>query len=210
MPGGPTGLFISLEGGEGAGKSTQVQRLATALSGTGREIVLTREPGGTPAAEAMRTLLLAPETDLDAMEQVLLLYAARHNHVRTLIAPALARGAVVICDRFADSTRAYQGAAGGIAGARIAALHHLVLGDLEPDLTLLLDLPVEAGLARARVRGGAVDRFEGAGLAFHARLRQGFLDLADHAPGRIRVIDATRDPDSVAADVLTAVREKLG
>ena len=188
------GLFITFEGGEGAGKSTQARGLADRLRDeTGREVLLTREPGGSPGAEALRDLLVRGAADRwSPVAETLILYAARTDHLERTIRPALARGAVVISDRFADSTRAYQGAGGGADGALIAALEQTVVGDATPDLTLVFDLPVEVGLSRAHARGDAETRFESKGAAFHARLREGFLRIAASEPDRCVVIDARR------------------
>jgi dTMP kinase len=204
------GVFISFEGGEGAGKSTQLRRLAVRLKGHGREVVPTREPGGSPGAEAIRDLLVTGAADRwSPITETLLMYASRRDHIERVIAPALARGAVVLCDRFADSTRAYQGAGGGAAADLIAALETHVLAGLRPDLTLILDLPVAAGLGRAVGRGGAEARFESKGEAFHQRLRDGFLAIAAAEPDRCRVLDAAGDEDSVAAAVWAAVESRL-
>lgn len=194
------GVFITFEGGEGAGKSTQIRRLAAALEALGRTVVVTREPGGTPLAEAIRALILGPGASGDALTQALLFAAARREHIRVLIEPALAAGAIVFCDRFADSTRAYQG--GRLPATALDATISLATGDLAPDLTLLLDLPPEEGLARARGRGGDADTFERADLAFHADVRARFLALAKAEPDRIVVIDAGAD----VADVAEAIR----
>jgi dTMP kinase len=204
------GLFISFEGGEGAGKSTQVRRLAERLAehsaGAGREVVTTREPGGSPGAEAIRALLVDGEADRwSPLTETLLFYAARSDHLERTIRPALARGAVVISDRFSDSTRAYQAAAGGVAEAFIAALEAAVVGATRPDLTLILDLPAERGLERAASRGGGEARFERKGVAFHRRLREGFLELALAEAGRCVVIDADRPVEAVAEAVDQAV-----
>ncbi len=203
------GLFITFEGGEGAGKSTQAARCAGYLAERGHEVVATREPGGTPTAERLREILLDATVDLDPLEQVLVLYAARHNHVTGVIRPAIERGAIVVCDRFSDSTRAYQGAAGGVDAAAIDAMEMLALGGFGPDLTLVLDAPVETGFARVRDRGGLADRFEGQENAFHRRLRQGFLDIAAAEPERCRVIDATGGPDAVWQSVRAALDAAL-
>jgi dTMP kinase len=192
------GRFISFEGGEGAGKTTHVRRLAARLQARGIAVVATREPGGTPAGEAIRGLLLTGSgPSWSALSEALLHYAARREHVDHLIEPALARGSWVVCDRFADSTMAYQGYGLGVDRGRIAALHRLVLGDFGPDLSVVLDLPAEVGAARARARvaggagaGGAADRYEAMDLAFHARIREGFLAIAAAEPGRCVVIDA--------------------
>lgn len=203
------GLFVTFEGGEGVGKSTQTTLLAEALRATGHAVTVTREPGGTAMAETLRGLLLDPANDLDAMDQVLLLNAARHNHVRKVIAPALRDGGVVICDRFVDSTRAYQGAAGGIDARTITDLHQLVLGPLMPDLTLILDAPVETGLRRAAGRAAATDRFEMADRTFHENLRQGFLAIAAADPERCHVLSADGPVAEIAAAILARVQARL-
>jgi dTMP kinase len=204
------GRFITFEGGEGAGKSTQVRQLAARLKAAGREVVATREPGGSPGAEAIRALLVQGEADRwSALTETLLMYAARRDHIERVIAPALARGAWVICDRFADSTRAYQGAAGGADPALIRTLETAILGENRPDLTLILDLPVAEGLARASGRGDAEGRFEAKGQAFHERLRQAFLEIARAEPRRCAVIDAARSPDEVEALIWSAVDSRL-
>ncbi|HVC57406.1 MAG TPA: dTMP kinase [Stellaceae bacterium] len=205
------GRFITVEGGEGAGKSTQVDLLLAALVHHGIAATRTREPGGSAGAEAIRDLLLdGADERWDAVGEALLLYAARRDHVVRLIAPALAAGTWVICDRFADSTLAYQGYGRGLPLADLAALHRFALGDFSADLTLILDLPAQEGLARAARRSGAADRFERLGLAFHQRLRQGFLRLAADHPRRCAVIDATGDRDSVHRAVLAVIAARLG
>lgn len=205
------GRFITFEGGEGGGKSTQLRRLTERLSGAGHEVVATREPGGSPGAEAIRDLLVRGEADRwSAMTETLLMYAARRDHVERVIGPALARGAWVLCDRFADSTRAYQGTAGGTDPAFIAALETHVLDGVRPDLTLILDLPPQTGLARAASRAGAETRFESKGEAFHSRLRQAFLDIAAAEPERCCVIDATQSLDAVSLSIWLALEERLG
>lgn len=205
------GRFITFEGGEGAGKSTQARRLAERLRAeTGREVALTREPGGSPGAEALRDLLVRGAADRwSPVSETLILYAAREDHLERVIRPALARGAVVISDRFADSTRAYQGAAGGADPALIRALETAVVGACTPDLTLVFDLPVDAGLARAQARGDGETRFERKGLDFHARLRSGFLAIAAAEPARCVVVDASAPVEAVAEAVWTAVRTRL-
>ncbi len=204
------GRFITFEGGEGAGKSTQLKRLAARLQSSGREVVATREPGGSPGAESIRELVLKGNADRwSPVTETLLMYAARRDHVERVIRPALARGAWVVCDRFADSTRAYQGAAGGTDPALIAAMETYILEDTRPDLTLIFDLLVEVGLERAHVRAGSEMRFESKGLAFHERLREGFLAIAKAEPERCAVIDATGDVDAVEARVWAAVDERL-
>jgi len=209
------GCFITLDGGEGGGKSTQVKLLAAALQNKGHMILTTREPGGSPGAEAIRQLLLTGEvTRWDGMTEVLLHYAARRDHVVNTIRPALAAGKIVISDRFADSTMAYQGYGHGVDRAAIRALHHVVLGEFRPDLTLILDLPVEAGLARAMARpdmarSAAEDRYERMGRDFHQRLREGFLEIARAEPKRCVVIDATRTVEAIHRDILAAVLRVL-
>jgi dTMP kinase len=203
------GRFITFEGGEGAGKSTQLKRLAERLRGRGLEVVATREPGGSPGAEAIRELVLNGAADRwSPVTETLLMYAARCDHLERVISPALARGAWVVCDRFADSTRAYQGAAGGTDPELIAALERGVLGPVRPDLTLVFDLPPETGLARSQARGGE-QRFETKGLAFHERLREGFLAIARAEPDRCVRIDATGEIDAVENAVWTVVRQRL-
>lgn len=210
---GYAGIFITLEGGEGSGKSTQLRALHTALQDAGKQVVFTREPGGSEGAEQIRALLVEGGVDRwDAMTELLLLLAARRDHLRRLIIPALARGAWVLCDRFSDSTLAYQGAGGGLGRPAIEALSALALGDdsPKPDLTLILDLPVAEGLARAQSRGDAEQRFEGRGLAFHERLRTAFRDIAETEPERCAVIDATPSPDAVSAAIWATVRARFG
>lgn len=204
------GRFITFEGGEGAGKSTQARRLAERLRARGRRVLLTREPGGSAGAEAIRALLVTGEADRwSAMTETLLMYAARRDHVERAIAPALAAGDWVVSDRFADSTRAYQGAAGGVSASLIQTLERYVLGETRPDLTLVLDLPVEKGLARAAGRGEGEGRFEAKGVAFHARLREAFLALARVEADRCCVIDASQSPQAVEAAVWRAVEARL-
>jgi dTMP kinase len=205
------GRFITFEGGEGGGKSTQLRLLAQRLTGQGLEVVATREPGGSPGAEAIRDLLVRGEADRwSAVTETLLMYAARRDHLERVIRPALARGAWVLCDRFADSTRAYQGAAGGADPGLIAALESYVLEDVSPDLTLILDLPPAAGLARAASRPGGETRFESKGEAFHTRLREGFLAIAAAEPERCRVIDASQSLETVSAAIWDVVEAGRG
>lgn len=205
----PRGVFITFEGGEGAGKSTQIARLAEALRRAGgREVVTTREPGGTPRAEALRAALLrGVAKPYGPFAEALMFAAARIDHIEHLIRPGLDRGAIVLCDRFSDSTRAYQGAAGGLEPGLIASLERVTLEGLRPDLTLILDLPPEAGLARAQSRGeGApADRFEAEALGFHERLRAAFRAIAEAEPERCRLIDASLDPDAVEAAIRASV-----
>jgi len=205
------GKFITLEGGEGAGKSTQQNRLVARLTELGLHVVATREPGGSEGAEAIRELLVnGPPDKWSATTEVLLMNAARRDHLERRIRPALERGAWVVCDRFADSTRAYQGAGGDADPALIETVERQVVGDTKPDLTLILDLPVEDGLRRAAGRGGGEARFEAKGIEFHQRLRQGFLDIAAAEPDRCVVVDATAGPDVVAEEVWAVVRDRLG
>jgi len=205
------GPFISFEGGEGAGKSTHAARLATRLRARGLETVGTREPGGSPGGEAIRALLVEGAADRwSADAEALLMYAARMDHVERVVAPALNSGAVVVSDRFADSTRAYQGSGGGANPALIEALEHQMRGLCWPDLTLIFDLDPEAGLARAAGRAGGEARFEAKGLAFHQRLRAAFAAIAAAEPGRCVLIDAARDMATVEAEVWRAVSERLG
>src|SRR5580704_9418491 len=204
------GYFITFEGGEGAGKSTQLRRLGDRLEAAGRTVVRTREPGGSPGAEAIRALLVTGEAERwSPVTETLLMYAARRDHVERVIRPSLVRGAWVVCDRFADSTRAYLGAAGGTDPRLIAALETYILEDTRPDLTLVFDLPVEVGLERAHVRAGSEMRFESKGHAFHERLRQGFLAIARAEPDRCVVVDATGDPETVEARVWAAVSARV-
>lgn len=204
------GVFITLEGIDGTGKSTQARLLAQRLRDAGREVVLTREPGGAPGAEQIRRLLVEGEPGRWSPEtETLLFTAARRDHVERVIAPALARGAVVVCDRFADSTRAYQGLAGSAGRALVDRLHALAIG-IEPDLTLILELPPEAALARAAARadgtnGPREDRFERKGAAFQARLATAFREIAAAAPGRCRLVGADAPPAEVAERVWAEV-----
>ena len=201
--------FITLEGGEGAGKSTQAKKLAAALRKHGIGSVMTREPGGSPGAEEIRELIVHGEPGRwDTLTETLLIFAARADHVRRTIKPALAAGQWVICDRFTDSTFAYQGAGRGMARETIRRLDALVLHDFRPDLTLVLDLPVDVGLARTNSRGGGATRFEKFDLEFHERLRQAFLSIARRNPDRCVVIDASQSPGDVAADIWKAVAKR--
>jgi dTMP kinase len=207
------GRFITLEGGEGAGKSTQAKFLAQRLEPLGISVVLTREPGGSPGAEALRDIILSGKAaPFGPAGEALLFSAARIDHIDRTIAPALNRGVWVISDRFADSTRAYQGAAGKLDPALIASLERVAVGDVRPDLTLILDLTVEKGLARAAARlgeGEKKDRFEREGAAFHETLRQAFLDIARAEPSRCAIIDADRPQQEVAQAIWACVRERL-
>lgn len=203
------GTFISFEGGEGAGKSTQIRKLADRLTALGSDVVLTREPGGSPGGEVIREILLNGAADRwSPVTETLLMYAARRDHIERIIRPALDRGAIVLCDRFADSTRAYQGAGGEAPASLIAALEEHILGGTRPTLTLIFDLPAELGLARAISRGGEA-RFESKGLDFHDRLRAGFLEIARREPERCEVIQADAPIDQVAQAVWDVVSTRL-
>ncbi|GAB3472372.1 dTMP kinase [Azotobacter salinestris] len=208
-----SGLFITLEGPEGAGKSTNREYLAEGLRAAGREVVLTREPGGTPLAERIRELLLAPSSEAMAVDtELLLVFAARAQHLAAVIRPALARGAMVLCDRFTDASYAYQGGGRGVPEQRIAILESFVQGDLRPDLTLVFDLPVEMGLVRAAARG-RLDRFEQEGRAFFEAVRQAYLRRAASDPARYRVVDAGRplaDVQRTLDDLLPRLLELRG
>ena len=200
------GLFITFEGGEGVGKSTQIRRLAARLQALGLEVVLTREPGGSPGAEAIRDLVVnGPADRWSPVTETLLMYASRRDHIERTLRPAITRGAVVLCDRYADSTRAYQGAAGGADPGLISALETFILEEMRPDRTLVFDLDPQLGLARALGRPDAGARFESKGLDFHRRLREGFLAIARAEPERCRVIDAAGDPDAVEGRILEAL-----
>jgi dTMP kinase len=202
------GRFITLEGGEGAGKSTLARGLAAALGGE-REIVLTREPGGAPGADAIRALLVEGDANRwSALEEALLFAAARRNHLEHTILPALARGAWTICDRYYDSTRAYQVAAGGLPGAALDQLNALIEAPA-PDLTLMLDLDASAGLSRSRGARLGEDRFERKGENFHARVREEFRAIAAREPHRCVVIDAAQDRATVLASALAAIKARL-
>ncbi|SDJ33231.1 thymidylate kinase [Bradyrhizobium sp. Rc2d] len=206
------GRFITFEGGEGAGKSTQIKKLADRLKAARMRILVTREPGGSPGAEIMRHLVLSGMGKLLGPEaETLLFAAARDDHVRTVIQPALSQGIWVLCDRFADSTRAYQGSLGRVPDGLINAMQRVTIGDLKPDLTIILDLPVEIGLQRAAARRGSAtpDRFEGEDLKFHQGLRDAYRKIAAEDPARCALIDANSDPDTVAGRVWTALRERL-
>lgn len=205
------GRFITLEGGEGAGKSTQVVRLKEWLKKRGHESVATREPGGAPGAEMVRKLLVeGPAERWDGITEALLHFAARRDHLRSTVWPALKRGAWVISDRFADSTMAYQGYGHGADRTMLGGLYDMAVGDFRPDLTLILDLPVETGLARAAARRGSETRYESLPIAFHERVRAGFLDIAAADPQRCAVIDAGKDIETIAAAIAEAVDHRLG
>ena len=209
-----SGLFISFEGGEGAGKSTQIRRLAAALTAKGLDVVVTREPGGSPGAEAVRHVLLngAAEAYGTRME-ALLFAAARSDHVEQVIRPALKRGAVVLCDRFMDSSRVYQGVTGNLAADFIEALQRIAVNGVVPHRTIILDIPAEVGLERARSRGAASqsapDRYEKERLETHEKRRDAFLDIAIREPERCRVVNAGRPEDQIATEILKLVEVLL-
>jgi dTMP kinase len=206
------GRFISFEGGEGAGKSTQIRLLADKLAGANVRTVVTREPGGSPGAEIIRHLVLSGMGKLLGPEaETLLFAAARDDHVHTVIEPALKQGIWVLCDRFSDSTRVYQGILGKVSPAILSAMQRVTIGDLKPDLTVILDVPVEVGLRRAAERrgAGAADRFEAEGVKFHQELRDAYRQIAAAEPQRCLLIDATAGPDIVAANIWSALRDRF-
>lgn len=204
------GRFITLEGGEGTGKSTQIRRLAVALGEKGVKVLTTREPGGSPGAEQIRKLMVEGEPGRwDAITETLLAYAARADHVRCTIGPALMAGTWVVSDRFSDSTFAYQGAGRGLDRETIRRIDSAVLDDFQPDLTLILDLDPKVGLERALARGTAENRFEKFGADFHEKLRQSFLDIARRFPERCRVIEASGTEDQVAEAIWTTVSRRF-
>ena len=206
------GRFVSFEGGEGSGKSTQIKKLAQRLETAKLRAILTREPGGSPGAEIIRHVVLSGMGKLLGPDaETLLFAAARDDHVRTLIQPALGQGTWVLCDRFSDSTRAYQGRLGLVLPGVLNAMQRVTIGDLKPDLTIILDVPVEVGLQRAATRRGtdAPDRFEAEDLKFHQDLREAYREIAAEDPQRCVLIDADADPDTVAARVWTTLRDHL-
>ena len=204
-----SGLFISFEGIDGSGKSTQARRLAENLRGAGRDVVLTREPGGSEGAEEIRKLVLEGDPDRWSAETELLLFtAARRDHLERLILPALEAGKLVICDRYADSTRMYQGLRGAGLREKVDLLHDLMIGR-EPDLTVLVDMDPEEGLKRALARQGSEERFEQFGADLQAQMRAGFLELAKAAPGRYVVVDGGHDEDTVAREIAGIVTSRL-
>ncbi len=205
------GRFITLEGGEGVGKSTQRDLLARALRRAGVEVVTTREPGGSPGAEEIRALLVSGDSERwDAMTEALLHFAARRDHLAQTIRPALEAGRWVVSDRFADSTMAYQGCAQGLGREVVESLYRLVVGDLVPDLTLILDLPAEEGLRRTADRGAEATRYERMDAEFHGRLREAFLDIARREPKRCAVIAAGESVEAIHRAIVAAVNERLG
>ncbi len=205
------GKFITFEGGEGAGKSTQIELMAAALRRAGIAARTTREPGGSPGAEEIRKLLVTGDAERwDAMTEALLHFAARRDHLRHTVLPALAAGDWVLCDRFVDSTMAYQGYGHGLGRAAVEQLCGLVVGDFAPDLTIILDVPVELGLKRAVARRDGEDRYEGLGRAFHDRLRAAFQEIAAREPGRCVLIEASGRAEAVHDAVRRHVAERLG
>jgi len=206
------GKFISFEGGEGSGKSTQIKKLAERLDAAKLRAIVTREPGGSPGAEIIRHLVLSGMGKLLGPEaETLLFAAARDDHVRAVIQPALSQGLWVLCDRFSDSTRVYQGRLGRVSPDVLNAMQRVTIGDLKPDLTIILDIPVEVGLQRAAIRrgGGAPDRFEAENIKFHQDLRDAYRQIAAEDPQRCALIDANADADTVAARVWAALRNHL-
>jgi dTMP kinase len=207
------GRFITLEGGEGVGKSTLARALKAALEARGLKVVLTREPGGTPGAEALRSLILMPPDAVGAwgaLTEALMFYAARRDHLDKLIRPSIEAGAWVICDRFSDSTRAYQAAGGGLSREEVETLEQLCVGVHGPDLTLVLDLPLAASRGRMTARATKADAIESRDDDYHARVRQAFLDIARADPARCVVLDAALAPDAVAAAALKSIDARLG
>jgi dTMP kinase len=207
------GRFITFEGGEGAGKSTQVKHLSRRLEAAGLSAVVTREPGGSPGAEIIRHLILSGIGNLlgGAEAETLLFAAARDDHVETLIRPALARGQWVLCDRFSDSTRVYQGRVGAVSAGMLNAIERVTIGDLKPDLTFILDVPVEIGMSRAAARRGiaAADRFEAETVDFHRKLREAYRQIAAEEPQRCVMIDAVQGPNAIAEQVWATVSQRL-
>lgn len=205
------GVFITLEGGEGSGKTTQAVRLCRSLAERGYTVLQTREPGGTPVAERLRSILLERSAEPMASEtETLIILAARRQHADQVIRPALARGALVICDRFSDSTLAYQGYARGLDLKILRAMNDWATGGLSPHLTLLFDLPVAAGLVRRRREAASQNRLDLETERFHTKVRAGFLALAKREPRRIKTIDARQSPDAIARQVETLVLDRLG
>ncbi|MGY5803103.1 dTMP kinase [Rhizobium sp. LEGMi12c] len=207
------GLFVSFEGGEGAGKSTQIRRLAERLRERGHEVLVTREPGGSPGAEAVRHVLLSGAAEMFGTRMEAILFAAaRNDHVEDVIRPALARGTIVLCDRFMDSSRVYQGVTGNLEPDYIEALQRVAVNGVIPHCTLILDIPAEIGLERARKRASAVtapDRFEKEEMQTHEKRREAFLDIAAREPDRCHVIDAQRSEDEIAAEIAGIVDKRL-
>lgn len=202
--------FITFEGGEGSGKSTQIKLLADWLKHQNIDVILTREPGGTQSAEALRSILLTGDPDRwDGMSELLLLYAGRHDHVEKLIKPALAKGTWVLCDRFADSTMAYQGYGHGLGVETVSAIHKIALGDFKPDLTLLFDIPVDLGLQRAVERRGDEMRYEEMDISFHDKLRAGYMEIAKSNPKRCEIINADQTIELVREDIRDTIAKRF-
>ncbi|MDE1992130.1 MAG: dTMP kinase [Rhizobiaceae bacterium] len=209
-----TGLFVSFEGGEGAGKSTQIRRLADRLRGLGHEVLVTREPGGSPGAEAVRHVLLSGAAEMFGTRMEAILFAAaRNDHVEEVIRPALMRGVIVLCDRFMDSSRVYQGVTGNLAPEFIEALQRVAVDGVVPDCTLILDIPAAIGLERARKRAlptaAGPDRFEKEEMQTHEKRREAFLDIAARDPDRCHVVDARRSEDDIAGEIADIIDERL-
>jgi len=208
------GLFVSFEGGEGAGKSTQIRRLAERLRERGHEVLVTREPGGSPGAEAVRHVLLSGAAEMFGTRMEAILFAAaRNDHVEDVIRPALARSTIVLCDRFMDSSRVYQGVTGNLEPDYIEALQRVAVNGVVPDCTLILDIPAAVGLERARKRASAVaspDRFEKEEMQTHEKRREAFLDIAAREPERCHVIDAQKSEDEIAAEIAGIIDKRLG
>ncbi|MBB4569551.1 dTMP kinase [Rhizobium leucaenae] len=208
-----TGLFVSFEGGEGAGKSTQIRRLAERLRGLGHDVLVTREPGGSPGAEAVRHVLLSGAAEMFGTRMEAILFAAaRNDHVEEVIRPALARGTIVLCDRFMDSSRVYQGVTGNLEADFIEALQRVAVNGVVPDCTLILDIPAKIGLERARKRAStnaAPDRFEKEEMQTHEKRREAFLDIAARDPRRCHVIDAQRSENAIAQEIAGIIEERL-
>jgi dTMP kinase len=211
-----SGLFVSFEGGEGAGKSTQIRRLEEALRSRGHEVVVTREPGGSAGAEAVRHVLLSGGAEnFGTRMEAILFAAARNDHVEEVIRPALGRGKIVLCDRFMDSSRVYQGVTGNLEPDFIEALQRIAVDGVVPDCTLILDIPASIGLERARKRGAAIaadatpDRFEKEELETHEKRREAYLDIAANDPARCHVVNAMRSEEAIAEDILSIVSQLL-
>lgn len=198
MPTKYSGRFITLEGGEGAGKSTLAQNLKKNFEKISQQVMLTREPGGTPKGEEMRKVLLGGAANkLGPMGEAVLFASARDEHLNQIIRPALSQGHIVICDRFSDSTRAYQGYVGGVERAVIERLDYVVVGDTQPDVTFIIDVPAEKGLSRVKSRAGQMDRFESEALSFHRKLRAAYFDIAHRFPERCIILDGEQSPETV-------------
>ena len=203
--------MIVIDGVDGSGKGVQTRRLLRALVDSGQEAILTREPGGSPAAEDIRALLVKGDPEKwDSMTELLLMYAARRSHLRDTIWPALELEKWVICDRYADSSRAFQGVAGNLGLDIVEQIHHLVVGDFKPELVLILDIPESIALTRARARGDSEDRFEKKGASYHARVRDAFLQIAASDPRQYRVINANQGMDEVSEDIIDVINDRFG